>query len=69
MTLGLKQTGFRVIGVVEIDPLSIETYCRNHKGVKVRKTDIRNLSTREVVRSLGFSKMVTPLLLMATLST
>jgi DNA (cytosine-5)-methyltransferase 1 len=53
MTLGLRQAGFKVIGAVDNDPLSVETYRKNHKGVKVWEIDIRNLSVSEVKKELG----------------
>ncbi len=43
MTLGLRQAGFAVIGAVDNDHLSVETYHRNHKDVMVWETDIRRL--------------------------
>ncbi len=52
LTLGLRQAGFDVIGAVEMDDLAIETYSRNHKGVRMLQTDIRLLSGSEVKRSL-----------------
>ena len=56
MTLGLKQAGFKVIGAVDNDPISVETYRKNHKGVKVWEIDIRNLSTFEVKKVLPIHK-------------
>ncbi len=56
MTLGLRQAGFKVIGAIDIDSLSVETYRRNHTGVKVWETDIRNLSASEVKKTLGIRK-------------
>lgn len=53
MTLGLRQAGFNVIGAVDKDPLSIETYRKNHKVVRVWETDIRDLSARDVMKALG----------------
>ena len=52
MTLGLKLAGFRVIGAVEIDPLSIETYRVNHPEVLVWASDICNVSTNEIMECL-----------------
>jgi len=56
LTLGLKEAGFRVIGAVEIDSLAVETYRKNHKGVRVWHKDIRSLSTSEVRRLLKIRK-------------
>lgn len=49
LTLGLKWSGFKVVGAVEIDSLSVETYKANHKDVRVWETDIRTLSVSEVM--------------------
>ena len=56
LTLGLKQAGFDVLGAVEIDPLSAQTYRANHETVNVWETDIRNLSATEVQSELGLKK-------------
>jgi DNA (cytosine-5)-methyltransferase 1 len=56
LTLGLKQAGFKVIGAVEIDPLSVETYKVNHPEVHVWETDVRLLGMEEVKRVLGIEK-------------
>lgn len=56
LTLGLKQAGFKVIGAVEIDSLSVETYTTNHREVVVWKTDIHTLKVTEVRRKLGLRK-------------
>lgn len=56
MTQGLKMAGFQVIGAVDNDPLSVETYKKNHKKVMVWEKDIRTLSAREVKKTLGIRK-------------
>lgn len=43
LTLGLKQGGFKVLGAVDNDPLSVETYRVNHPEVTVWNEDIRKL--------------------------
>lgn len=53
LSLGLRQAGLRVIGAVEIDPLSVETYKKNHKKTLMWQIDIRRLSVSEVKRRLG----------------
>lgn len=53
LTVGLKRAGFRVVGAVEIDPLSIKTYKANHKDVTVWETDIRDLDPAKLVTVLG----------------
>jgi DNA (cytosine-5)-methyltransferase 1 len=52
MTLGLKQAGFAVVGAIEIDSLSVETYGANHPEVRVWESDIRKLRATTVMRAL-----------------
>src|SRR3989338_628315 len=56
LTLGLKQGGFNVIGAVEIDPISVETYKKNHRKVKIWERDIRKVTGLEILRELGIKK-------------
>jgi DNA (cytosine-5)-methyltransferase 1 len=49
LTLGLKQAGFRVVGAVENDPLAVETYKTNHKGVKMWPKNIRKVTVKQVM--------------------
>jgi len=56
LTLGLKQAGFRVIGAVDVDELSVETYRANHPEVRVWHRDIRELSAAAVTGELGLSR-------------
>ena len=56
LTLGLKQAGFRAIGAVDIDPLSVETYKFNHPEVRVWETDIRQLAVSEVKKRLDLEE-------------
>ncbi len=56
MTLGLKQAGFKVIGAVDIDELSVTTYKNNHPDVHVWNNDIRSLEAAEVRRKLGLKR-------------
>ena len=53
LTLGLKLGGFKVVGAVDIDPLSIETYQANHKDVTVWTADIRDLEPAEIQSTLN----------------
>ena len=53
LTLGLQQAGFTVLGAVDIDPLSVETYKLNHQQVRVWETDIRQLEVNQVKKQLG----------------
>ena len=56
LTLGLKQGGFKVLGAVDIDPLSIEAYRANHDDVTIWDADIRELSPTQIQSSLGLKK-------------
>ena len=56
LTTGLKTAGFRVLGAVDVDPLSVETYEANHPEVKVWQADIRDLDPNEVRNALGLEK-------------
>lgn len=56
LTMGLRKAGFRVIGAVDIDPLSVDTYKANHKGVRVWEMDIRDLDPHELAVELGLDK-------------
>jgi DNA (cytosine-5)-methyltransferase 1 len=56
LTLGLKLAGFRVVGAVESDLLSVETYKRNHRKARVWHTDITQLSVKTIKRELGLKK-------------
>lgn len=52
LTSGLKQAGFKVIGAVEIEPMSVKTYKANHKDVTLWEKDIRDLNMVEVESTL-----------------
>ena len=56
LTLGLKRAGFKVLGAVDIDPLSNETYRANHEDVKVWETDIRDLEPDEIKSAFALKK-------------
>jgi len=56
MTVGLKQAGFHVLGAIEIDTLSVETYGANHPEVKQWNSDIRELDAHDVRRTLGLRR-------------
>ena len=56
LTLGLKQAGFKVIGAIEIDPLAVETYKKNHPEVQVWQRDIRKVNGSEMLRRLRLKK-------------
>ena len=56
LTVGLKMAGFRVLGAVDIDPLSMKTYEANHTDVTIWEADIKNLEPAEVSSKLGVAK-------------
>jgi len=53
LTLGLKQSRFNVVAAVEIDELACEAYRNNHPEVLLFKTDIRQLSGKLLLETIG----------------
>ncbi|OPY73257.1 MAG: putative BsuMI modification methylase subunit YdiO [Syntrophorhabdus sp. PtaU1.Bin002] len=56
LTVGLKKAGFRILGAVDVDPLSVKTYKANHPDVKLWEKDIRELDPQELLDTLGLKK-------------
>ena len=56
LTLGLKRAGFRVLGAVDVDPLSAKTFKANHRDVTLWEKDIRELDPQELLDVLGLKK-------------
>lgn len=56
LTVGLKRAGFRVLGAVDVDPLSVKTYKANHRDVTLWEKDIRELDPQELLEALGLEK-------------
>lgn len=56
LSLGLKQSGFRVLGAIEMDSLCVEAYRLNHRGTEVWTDDIVNVTTRAVKAKLGLRR-------------
>ena len=56
LTVGLKRAGFRVLGAVDVDPLSVKTYKANHRDVTLWEKDIRGLDPQELLDALGLKK-------------
>ena len=54
LTYGLKRAGFQVRGAIEIDPVAVATYRRNHRSVSVQTADIRTLDPTLWMEKLGF---------------
>ena len=56
LTSGLKKAKFKVIGAVDIEKNSLETYEANHPEVETWCEDIKNLKVSTVKRKLGLKK-------------
>jgi DNA (cytosine-5)-methyltransferase 1 len=56
MTVGLKRAGFRVLGAVDVDPLSVKTYKANHRDVTLWEKDIRELDPQELLDAIALEK-------------
>jgi DNA (cytosine-5)-methyltransferase 1 len=56
LTLGLKRAGFSVVAAIEIDPLAATTYRKNHPEVHVFEADIRETTSRAVLRKAALRK-------------
>lgn len=56
LTHGLKLAGFDVVGAVENDKLSADSYEMNHGNTRLWRRDIRELSALTVKRALGIKK-------------
>ena len=56
LTVGLKRAGFRVLGAVDVDLLSVQTYRANHKDVKIWEMDIQDLEPSELSITLGLKE-------------
>ncbi len=55
LTVGLRKAGFRVLGAVDVDPLSVKTYKANHRDVEVWEMDIRSLKPTELLEKIGIN--------------
>lgn len=53
LSLGLDQAGFAVVGAIENDGVSAETYRANHQNVRLWEEDITRISPGEMRRELG----------------
>ncbi|HYD86243.1 MAG TPA: DNA cytosine methyltransferase [Vitreimonas sp.] len=56
LTLGLKQAGFEVRAALDVDPLAVETYKKNHPTTAVISDDIRSVTGRKLLRSARLRK-------------
>jgi len=56
LSTGLTQAGFSVVGAVEKDPTSAETYRLNHPNTRLLVTDIRDLTGPQILREVGLER-------------
>lgn len=56
LSLGLRRAGFHVLAGIEKDGLAAATYARNHTDVWLINEDIRNVSPRDVRRTLKLKR-------------
>ena len=56
LSLGLRRAGFTVIGAVECEPLAAAAYAINHPDTRLIQLDIRLLTPRRLMRTLGLRK-------------
>jgi len=56
LTTGLKKADFKVLGAVDVDSLSVQTYKANHNKVKLWEKDIRVLEPKDLLDTLGLQK-------------
>ena len=56
LTLGLKLAGFRVVAAVENNEVAVKTYKANHACIPVLFKDIRRVSAKRLMLSLGLQR-------------
>lgn len=56
LSVGLKAAGFSVLGSVELDPTSAETYRMNHPKTKVIVKDIRRVTGPWLLHQIGLKR-------------
>ena len=49
---GLRQAGFTLVGAVDVDALACKVYKKNHRGVRVWRTDVKRLSGVSILKTL-----------------
>lgn len=57
LTLGLKRAGFVVVAAVEVDPEVAKTYAANHPSTKLLVKDVRQVTGREILASVGLRRI------------
>ena len=56
LTLGLKRAGFDVVGAVEIDSLTADTYRVNHPEVHLWEEDVHDLTAPKILKALNLKR-------------
>ena len=56
LAVGLKKAGFRIIGAVDVDPLSVKTFQANHRDVPVWEMDILELKHTDLLEQIGLKE-------------
>lgn len=56
LTLGLKKAGFEVRAALDVDPLAVETYRKNHPSTAIITDDIRSVTGQTLLRRTGLRK-------------
>jgi DNA (cytosine-5)-methyltransferase 1 len=56
LSSGLVKAGFEVIGAVEIDACAYETYAANHNKVHLIREDIREVSPKQMMKTIGLKR-------------
>ncbi len=56
MTEGFRQAGYRVVGAIEIDSSAATVYKLNHPQVHLWQNDIRKVSCRDILKTVGIRK-------------
>ena len=57
LTVGLKRTGFRVVGAVELEAHAFATYKANHPEVRCLKQDIATVSGSTLLEHAGIDRL------------
>src|SRR6266403_1380849 len=56
LTTGLRRAGFKILGMIENDPLAVKTYSSNHRTVRVWTDDIGRVSVKAFMRELHIAR-------------
>lgn len=56
LSTGLRQAGFQVVAALDVDPLALDTYRRNHKRTHIVDDDIKKVIPTRLMKELGLKK-------------